>query len=57
MVPAFMPFRVLRVVSKNVPLVVACMDVGKEREQERKLCSSLIWNDQTSFLAPRLAHF
>ena len=29
MVPA------LRVVSKNVPLVVAYMDVGKEREQER----------------------
>ncbi len=51
MVPA------LRVVAKNVPLVVAYMDVGKEREQERKLCSSLIWYDQTSFLAPRLAHF
>jgi hypothetical protein len=33
------------------------MDVGKEREQERKLCSSLIWNDKTTILAPGLVDF
>jgi len=52
------PFlKVEGVVPENRPLGVAYMDVGEVREQERKLCNSLLWSHQTTLIAPKLGGF